>query len=165
MCLFKGSLYLKKDINVSHPLLIATSFLEMLHLLSILFILSLEFFHLSLHLIKYILQLSLILRLCLVYIKIPLIHHLFRFIAIVRLLNCPCDDSLLVPAIPPPPAPIVEPDIPIVIRKGICSTCNPSPHYTALSYHELSQPFYSCLSSISSMSIPKIVGEVLAHLG
>jgi len=70
-----------------------------------------------------------------------------------------------VPTLPPPPAPIVEPDIPIVIRKGIRSTRNLSPHYTALSYHRLSQPFYTCLSSISSVSIPEFVGDSLAHPG
>ena len=45
------------------------------------------------------------------------------------------------------------------------STRNPSPHYTALSYHRLSQTFYTCLSSISFVSIPKSVGDVLAHPG
>jgi len=68
-----------------------------------------------------------------------------------------------VPALPPPPTPTVEPDLPIAIRKGIYSTRNPSPHYTALSYHRLSQPFYTCLSFISSVSIPKIIGDALAH--
>jgi len=34
-----------------------------------------------------------------------------------------------------------------------------------LSYHRLSQTFYTCLSSISFVSIPKSVGDVLAHLG
>jgi len=68
----------------------------------------------------------------------------------------------------PPPAPTVEPptvepDLPIAIRKGIRSTRNPSPYYTALSYHRLSQPFYTCLSSISFVSIPKSVGDALAH--
>jgi len=64
----------------------------------------------------------------------------------------PQDDSLL-----------IEPNIPIVILKGIRSTCNPSPHYSALSYHRLSQPFYTCLSSISFVSIPKFVGDALTH--
>jgi len=68
----------------------------------------------------------------------------------------PPNDSLLVPDLPTPPAPTIEPDLPVVIRKGISSTHNTSPHYTALSYHRLSQPFYACLSSISSMSIPKL---------
>jgi len=77
----------------------------------------------------------------------------------------PPSDSPLMSDLLPPPAPTVEPDLPIVIRKGIRSTRNPSPHYTALSYHRLSQPFYTCLSSISSVSIPKSVGDVLAHPG
>ena len=73
----------------------------------------------------------------------------------------PSFDSILVPTPHPPPAPIVElptiePDLLIAIRKGIRSTCNPSPHYIALSYHRLSQPFYTCLSSISSVSIPNL---------
>jgi len=73
---FEDLLDLKRDINVSHPLLTVTSFLKMSHLLSLLFILSLYLLHLCLHLIKYIFQLSLILQLCLVFLKIPLIHHL-----------------------------------------------------------------------------------------
>jgi len=47
--------------------------------------------------------------------------------------HCPFDDSLLVSALSPPPTPIVEPALPIVIRKDIRSTHNPYPHYTALS--------------------------------
>ena len=47
---------------------------------------------------------------------------------------------------------MVEPDLPIALRKGIRYTRNPSPHYTALSYHRLSQLFYTYLSSISSHS-------------
>jgi len=63
------------------------------------------------------------------------------------------------------PSPTVEPDLPIAIRKGIRSTCNPSAHYIALSYHRLSQPFYTHLSSISFVFIPKFVGDALAHPG
>ena len=40
-----------------------------------------------------------------------------------------------------PLAPTIEPDLSIIIRKGICSTRILSPYYTALSYHILSQPF------------------------
>ena len=69
------------------------------------------------------------------------------------------------PALPPPPTPTIEPVLPIAICKGIHSTRNRSPHYTTLSYHRLSQPFYTCLSSISSISIPKLVGDALAHPG
>ena len=79
-------------------------------------------------------------------------------------------DSLLVPTPHPPSAltvepPAVEPNLPISIRKGIRSTGNPSPHYTTLSYHRLSQPFYTCLSSISFVSIPKSVSNALARHG
>jgi len=82
----------------------------------------------------------------------------------------PSANSILVPTPHPHPTLTVEPltdelDLPISIRKGICSTRNPSPHYTALSYHRLSQPFYTCLSYISFVSIPKSVGDDLAHPG
>ena len=48
---------------------------------------------------------------------------------------------------------------------GTHSTCKPSPHYTTLSYHRLPQPFYTCLSFISCVSIPKSLGDALAHPG
>jgi len=54
----------------------------------------------------------------------------------------PQDDSLLVPDPLSLPAPIVEPNIPIAISKGIRSTRNPYPHCNALSYDRLSQSFY-----------------------
>jgi len=73
------------------------------------------------------------------------------------------NDSPLVSDLPPPPAPTVEPDLLVAIRKGIRSTRNRSPHYTVLSYHRLSQPFYASLSSISLVPIPKFVGDALAH--
>jgi len=69
------------------------------------------------------------------------------------------------PSAPKVEPPIVQPGLPIAIRKGIRSTQNPSPHYNALSYHRLSQPFYTYISSISSISIPKSVGDALAHPG
>jgi len=53
----------------------------------------------------------------------------------------PPSDCLLVPDLPPPPTPTVETNLPVVIHKCICSTRNPSPHYTSLSYHRLSQSF------------------------
>jgi len=77
----------------------------------------------------------------------------------------PSTDFIMVPTPLPLLAPTVEPGLPIVIHKGIRSTRNPSPHYIALSYHRLSQPFYVCLLSISSVSIPKCVGDALTHLG
>jgi len=79
--------------------------------------------------------------------------------------QCPPSDSPLVPDLPSPPAPTVEPDLPVGIGKGIRSTRNPSPYYTASSYHRLSQPFYAYLSSISLVFILKSVGDALAHPG
>jgi len=123
------------------------------------FTLSLVLLLLCLHLIKLIFIL-----LCLVHLTIHHRHQLFKCIVVV---NCLIVHQLtlfwcqhLIP-----PAPIVEPGHPIAIRKSIRSTRNPSPHYTALSYHRLSQPFYTCLSFISSVSIPKSRGDALAHPG
>jgi len=62
-------------------------------------------------------------------------------------------------------APTLEFDLPIALQKGMRSTRNPSLHYIALSYHRLSLPFYTCLSSLSFVTIPNIVREALAHLG
>jgi len=53
----------------------------------------------------------------------------------------------------------------IALHKGIHCTLNPSPHYTVLGYHRLSTSFCTYLSSISTMSNPKSVGDALAHLG
>ena len=64
-----------------------------------------------------------------------------------------------------PPALTHEFDLPIALRKGMRSIRNPSLHYIALSYHRLSLPFYTCLSSLSSMTIPKTVCDALAHPG
>jgi len=80
----------------------------------------------------------------------------------------PKSDSPLVPTIVSPSNPTTKSslppsDLPIALRKGIRSTCNPSPHYIALSYHRLSSPFYACLSSISSVTIPKSVRDAIAH--
>ena len=128
------------------------------------FTLSFVLLLLCLHLIKLI-----FLLLCLVHLKIHHRHQLLRCIVAVKR-HRPLGDCLLVPTPRPPSAPTVEPsiiesDLRIAIRKGIRSTRNPSPHYTTLSYHRLSQPFYTCLSSISSISIPKFIGDDLAHPG
>ena len=45
------------------------------------------------------------------------------------------------------------------------STRNPSPHYVSLSYHRLSPSYYYCLSSLSSVSLPKTAGDAFAHPG
>lgn len=51
------------------------------------------------------------------------------------------------------------------LRKGIHSIHDPSPHYVASSYHHLSHSHYACISSLAYVSIPKIVGDALSHLG
>ncbi|RDX80204.1 putative mitochondrial protein, partial [Mucuna pruriens] len=52
---------------------------------------------------------------------------------------------------------------PIALRKGIRSTRNPHPIY--LSYHRLSPSYFSFVSSVSSITIPKSVCEALNHPG
>ncbi|XP_073221477.1 uncharacterized protein [Cicer arietinum] len=61
------------------------------------------------------------------------------------------------PALPP------GPDFPIALHKDIRTTRNPSPHYIDLCYHHLSPLHYTCLSSLSSVFIPKTTGEALPH--
>jgi len=80
----------------------------------------------------------------------------------------PSSDSTQVPIIVSPPDPTIESplqtnDLPIALRKGICSTRSPFPYYIAWSYNRLSSPFYICLSSISSVTIAKYVHDALAH--
>nr|XP_027187615.1 proline-rich extensin-like protein EPR1 [Cicer arietinum] len=79
----------------------------------------------------------------------------------------PVLDTEVIPNAPsPPPSPLSDPtfDIPIAIRKGIRPTLNPSPHYVGLSYNRFSHLHYICLSSLSSIFIPKSPGEALSHL-
>lgn len=69
---------------------------------------------------------------------------------------------------PPPsslsdPCPTSNQDWLIALRKGISSTRNPSPHYINLSYHCLSIVHYTCLSSLSLVSIHNSPGEALSH--
>ncbi|RDX63451.1 hypothetical protein CR513_58115, partial [Mucuna pruriens] len=51
----------------------------------------------------------------------------------------------------------------IALRKGIRSTRNPHPIY--LSYHRLSPSYFSFVSSVSSITIPKSICEALNHPG
>ena len=63
------------------------------------------------------------------------------------------------------PAPVPQPsdDLPIVIRKGTCSTSNPCLIYNLLSFHHLSLPYFAFVSTLSSVSIPKSTSEALSH--
>ncbi|RZB75887.1 Ubiquitin carboxyl-terminal hydrolase 14 [Glycine soja] len=54
---------------------------------------------------------------------------------------------------------------PIVIRKGTRSTRNPHPIYNFLSYLRLSPSYSSFVFSLSSLTIPSTVREVLDHPG
>jgi len=51
--------------------------------------------------------------------------------------------------------------LPIALREGTRYTHNPRPIYNFLSYHKLSPSYYSFPSSMSSITIPKNVNEVL----
>ena len=66
---------------------------------------------------------------------------------------------------PSPSSPSLDVDSgwPIALRKGIWSTQNPYPIY--LSYHRLSPSYFSIVSSLSFVTVPKNVYEALAHLG
>lgn len=77
----------------------------------------------------------------------------------------PIPDTDAIPDSPSSPPPLPDPttDEPIAIRKGLHPTRNPSPHYIDLCYHRLSPLHYTCLSSLSSVSIPKSPGEALSH--
>ena len=58
-----------------------------------------------------------------------------------------------------------EDQFPIAIRKGTRPTRNRHPIYNFLSYDRLCSLFYSFLSSLSSVSIPKTVSETLFDPG
>ena len=60
------------------------------------------------------------------------------------------------------PSPI---DLPIVFQKGICSSCNSHPIYNFLTYHRLSSPYFAFISTLSYVSLPKTVYEVLSYPG
>ena len=53
----------------------------------------------------------------------------------------------------------------IAVRRGIRSSRNPHPIYNFLSYHRLSPSYAALVSNLSSISVPKTVGEALKHPG
>ena len=55
-------------------------------------------------------------------------------------------------------------DLPIALWKGICSSCNPHLIYNFLTYHHLSSPYFAFISTLSYVSLPKIVQEALPGL-
>ena len=54
---------------------------------------------------------------------------------------------------------------PIAIRRGTRSTRKPHPIYNFLSYHRVSPSYFSFISFVSSITIPKTVKEALDHSG
>ena len=54
-------------------------------------------------------------------------------------------------------------NLPIALQKDIHSTCYPHPLYAFLSYDCLSPQHYTFVSSLYFISIPKTIGEELAH--
>ena len=63
------------------------------------------------------------------------------------------------------PVPQLPDDLPIVIRKGTRSTCNPHFVYNFLSYHRLSLSYFVFVSTLSSISILISTSETLSHPG
>jgi len=51
----------------------------------------------------------------------------------------------------------------LLLFEKVHVTCNLFPHYTNLSYHQLSNIHYTCLFSLSSIPILKSQGKVLSH--
>ena len=74
-------------------------------------------------------------------------------------------DSLPIPSASPTPALPLADNLPIALRKGNRSTRNPHPIYNFLSYHRLSSPYSTFVSTISSISLPKNTNETLSHSG
>nr|CAN79194.1 hypothetical protein VITISV_000236 [Vitis vinifera] len=75
------------------------------------------------------------------------------------------NDSPPVPPISPTPALSSTDHLPIALRKGNRSTCNPHPIYNFLSYHQLSSSYSAFVSTLSSVSLPKSTSEALSHPG
>ena len=63
-------------------------------------------------------------------------------------------------SVPQPPD-----DLPMAIRKGTRSTCNPHLVYNFLSYHRLSLSYFAFVSTLSSIFIPISISEALSPLG
>ena len=77
----------------------------------------------------------------------------------------PLADSSSMPLSSPTSVPQPLEDLPIVIRKGTCSTYNPHPLYNFLSFHHLSLTYFAFVSTLVSVSTPKSINKALSHLG
>ena len=74
-------------------------------------------------------------------------------------------DSSSMPPSSPTSVPQPLDDLPIAIRKGTHSTCNPHLIYNFLSYYRLSLPYFAFVSTLSSVSILTRTSEALSHPG
>ena len=74
-------------------------------------------------------------------------------------------DSLPIPSASSTSALPLADNLPIALRKGNRFTSNPHPIYNFLSYHRLSSPYSSFVSTISSVSLPTNTNEALSHPG
>ena len=123
----------------------------------------------------------------------PITHPPSSYVISLPLLYLASDTSLVPPATPPRPlhiytrlprtdtrpstdsspmapsstTPILSSptNLPIVIRKGTRSSCNPHPIYNFLTYHRLSSPNSAFVSTLFSVYVPQTVHEALSHLG
>ena len=77
----------------------------------------------------------------------------------------PLTDSSSMPPSSPALVPLPPDDLPIAIRNGTRSTCNPHPVYNFLSYHRLFLPYFAFVFTLSSVSIPTSTSEALSHPG
>ena len=82
-----------------------------------------------------------------------------------RPLARPFAESSSMPLSPPALVPQPPNDLPIAIRKGTRSTCNPHPVYNFLSFHRLSLPYFAFVSTLSFVFTTKSTSETLSHLG
>ena len=82
-----------------------------------------------------------------------------------HLLTRPLVESSSMPQSSLAPVPQPSDDLPIAIRKGTRSTSNAHPVYNFLSFHPLSLPYFTFVSTLSSVSTPKSTSKALSHPG
>ena len=73
-------------------------------------------------------------------------------------------DSSLMSQSSPASVPQPSDDLPVVIRKGTCSTSNPHSVYNFLNFHRLSLLYFAFVSTLPFVSTTKSNNEALSHL-
>ena len=112
-------------------------------------------------LMSYLYPFSISSRIPHLYLRLLHLDHC-RFILIACVLVPPVDSPPMEPSSSTPVLPSPT-DLPIVIRKGTRSSRNLHPIYNFLSYQFLSSQYSTFISTVSSVSLPKIVHEALSH--